>query len=73
MRVTQTMIERGADAAQRALDISMPEARGLAKQILHAAHREPLETDADRQMEGQTSFDVVLPGRPPTRELSSDG
>lgn len=56
MRVTQPMIERGADVAARKLDISVPEARGLVTEILHAAHREPLETDADRQMEGQTSL-----------------
>lgn len=71
MRVTQPMIERGADVAQRALDISMPEARGLVKEILHAAHREPLETDDDRQMPGQTSFigweKPVAPPDPTTR------
>jgi hypothetical protein len=62
------MIERGADVAARKLDISVPEARGLVTEILHAAHREPLKTDADRQMEGQTSF-LDIPPCPITQSV----
>lgn len=69
MRVTKPMLDRATDEAARALGLSVPVARAAAKRILHAACDEPLEGDADRQIEGQVSLYDYL--GTPTTELPS--